>query len=1487
MTTARGFDNSSISFTRNYTLTASSANDQCGPYAVLNSIFDDIRVPAGSTNQFTIQARDTFGNLNPATLVATTFQPDLTPPANPLVSSLSFPQTGYFYYPFYSTKAGNFYLYTGLDNAGLNINYGSGPPYGPYPVLIDPGLANRTNSYCQGAALTSTQAGTWATVQLVLNDRWNNPINFQNPYDTISANLVFANNGSVVLPFNLSWQDGAACQKCVLKASVFPTIASIPGVLGFQIMLNVNGDIAPCGTPDIVPGPLYPPTCTFDLSGIVPNPSPAGKLTSFIIQAKDQYGNNRRTPNTPYDNFVISTNPAVSGLDVSYAGNGQYLVSLSPLKKGNNSVTVLVSSTGQGDVTTAGNMTVGTQQLRVIPGDAGQPSTYSGISNLTIVVAGTLNSFTITSYDQYSNLRDNQPYGIAVANQGDYYLRFFEPTKQIDAISIAVDPTATPNFATSGIYTVRFNATLVGFYRLTVQTVPGAAAISNSPVYPVQVVPGCTHPPSTIFAGSGTSGGISGTTVNFTMTARDLWTNVQADYRDLTLYNALVQPYAPYPAFNASITTLPGLPGNFLVTYVVPTNTGNNPLNFTITVCHPGKNGTTGVQCYPPWCRVFQAGSSNPNTSYYGIITVANGTAGTQSNWVIDDQLADGSVPPVLQRVSSWTVTVTRVVDNAAAAPSLLVACNSDTTGACITSPRVLWNVSFTPTTNIGYFQVRVYAYGVETNQSKNAGIFVWINPGPVYPPNCQVFGLSTTIGAGVAGQFEVSLKDQWFHNITDGGETVLANTTLASKGLLASWSSGWNLNNNQRFVFSYVLNTTGSWQVHIRESVSFAGAANPLTAGQEIGAGLTITVVPGPANCLTSYVKGVVLASSSPPSWTKAGTQVSFIIIPLDMFGNPVVDTTTTFTIVDSGGNSTFKQIVRNSALPPAIEVQVLYTPYIIDPSGNNTITVQIGTPLCNLVGPTPLFAGDVPQPSPLIVTVDPDDIFPGTSSVVAAGTTPSPITAGQPMQLTLKLKDRYGNNWFSNQPSQLTAFVNVPASANNPPQQALAAPLPLGAGQYSFTLSGQNTHLASAWVNGAYVADYSWSVSAVGTPITGAGLIPTSPVVVQAGPTSPPDTLAPSPYPVISDVLRTYNVTLQDQYGNQKFTGADSDVVAFTWMVGTIDCTPGEIRPPSNNMNITTTNTAYLGNGVFAVTILGSTIGLFTLNLTVTPMTPPAPLGWYGSPNCIPTGKLVQQVLPGEASPPNSWWTINKQNFSAGESASIFLQVRDKRNNDILRSGTPLAWSDTLVPGVNVTGFPPTGPDTSTLPSGWTLAPFGNLPNPWVKPDFSASTPSLPIAPGQAPTLGSQVDYGNSSYSYMITFYKAGDALPLVLSMRNATGNWVAVPWPPELASDAAVNVSPGPPRQFSPTMAQLVNQLQNMTHTIAAVPAQFILTAYDNYGNVLGANSNATFTVELQSQVNGYTVPVTAMPGPNPGKQRLVLHHPGLDHLLLSLL
>jgi hypothetical protein len=43
-------------------------------------------------------------------------------------------------------------------------------------VKIDPGLANITNSYCQGSVLTTATAGTWATFQMMLFDRWNNQV---------------------------------------------------------------------------------------------------------------------------------------------------------------------------------------------------------------------------------------------------------------------------------------------------------------------------------------------------------------------------------------------------------------------------------------------------------------------------------------------------------------------------------------------------------------------------------------------------------------------------------------------------------------------------------------------------------------------------------------------------------------------------------------------------------------------------------------------------------------------------------------------------------------------------------------------------------------------------------------------------------------------------------------------------------------------------------------------------------------------------------------------------------------------------------------------------------------------------------------------------------------------------------------------------------------------------------------------------------------
>eukprot|EP00456_Euglypha_rotunda_P010592 TRINITY_DN126_c0_g1_i6.p1 TRINITY_DN126_c0_g1~~TRINITY_DN126_c0_g1_i6.p1 ORF type:complete len:2644 (-),score=296.18 TRINITY_DN126_c0_g1_i6:65-7717(-) len=818
-------------------------------------------------------------------------------------------------------------------------------------------------------------------------------------------------------------------------------------------------------------------------------------------------------------------------------------------------------------------------------------------------------------------------------------------------------------------------------------------------------------------------------------------------------------------------------------------------------------------------------------------------------NWFIRDLDSLGNAAQGAAIVASWLVTVTRTTPNDGLPAS--VAQPISIAGTEMLPGLVRTNVSFTPTLNIGTFRVRVFAYGIETEQSKG-GITVNILPGPVYPPNCVVSGLSATVPAGTDNAFSVALKDEWFHDITNAALTVDANLTHSDVSVPMMQVSGVH-NSSNWWTFAYHIDVKGLWDVSIGESLSLMAGKGP------IGNNLKITVTPGLAVCTKSYVKGVTV---SPANFATAGESVTFTVVPIDQFGNPVEDTSTTFIYEDVGGDADFSQAAVSSAVPPAIEIQVTYLPRkVLLP--NNVLSVKIGG--CELTGTVKVPGDPTPQTTPLDVIVWPADIYPPNSQAIP---TASRVEAGNELGLNLTLRDRFNNAWFSGRSQAITGFVSVPGAGQ--PYAALTAD-GAGAGKYVLTLSGQNTKQASAWDSAtqSYVHDYAWEITANGVTISGASpLLDVPNSVVTAGPTSPSNTLPPTLMDLTSDVPQVYQVTLRDAYGNIKYENASGDQVKFNWIQGTLLCSFNEAVAAANDSAITTVgNPVYDKDGVFNVTVLGTIVGSYTLNITVKPQYGPnlqtytGEGGWYGSPNCGPTARLLETVNPGPASPPHSWWTINKKVFNAGEKATIFVQARDRQMNNIGKGNTPLSLGNKTVPSPpSVTPFP-TGPEPSTLTSGWTLAPRGDAMHPWIDPIFCTNCdPTFPIAPGSIPPSGTVTDFGNSSYSFEVTFWKAGDGLPVVVGMLNASGVWVAVPWPVELASDAAVDVLPGPPQQFTPDTAGVSALLQN-AGTTAAVPTSFTIYAYDKYGNPVAPDSNATFDIVMRHQSNGYEVPIKA--------------------------
>jgi len=303
--------------------------------------------------------------------------------------------------------------------------------------------------------------------------------------------------------------------------------------------------------------------------------------------------------------------------------------------------------------------------------------------------------------------------------------------------------------------------------------------------------------------------------------------------------------------------------------------------------------------------------------------------------------------------------------------------------------------------------------------------------------------------------------------------------------------------------------------------------------------------------------------------------------------------------------------------------------------------------------------------------------------------------------------------------------------------------------------------------------------------------------------------------------------------------------------------------------NFTFTPQNGVPLTQGAYNVTFTGTRAGIYTLNVTVLP----DGLGTstYTGPISLPCPqvyKLIQQVLPGPAYPPECWYTVSPcDKVNAGSKLDFFLQMRDQWRNPILRGGTQWAIGYYNAPGaVAVPGLPlapnltPTTPTTqfdktSTLPSGWTATPYT-----WLTPGTAPYTGGQTVSP--PPAYVSIKDFDNSSYAFSIQVYKGGFT-GIVLSAVNATQWWVVIP-PPNCfvsgsvangltPSQSTIDVVPGGPRQFLPFPPPSFLPPVTPTSFTAAIPTSFTVQARDFWGNNVTTNDHY-YSVVLADISNG---------------------------------
>jgi hypothetical protein len=252
-------------------------------------------------------------------------------------------------------------------------------------------------------------------------------------------------------------------------------------------------------------------------------------------------------------------------------------------------------------------------------------------------------------------------------------------------------------------------------------------------------------------------------------------------------------------------------------------------------------------------------------------------------------------------------------------------------------------------------------------------------------PVTLSITGYPSPQGAGVAGNFTVSVTDQktgaavknylgtFTFSTSDSGKSVVLppNSQFTSAGLSGGSDSS----------FSATLQTLGL------QSITVTDSANPnLTATQN-----DILVVPGPA---------ALLDVTQFPGTVTAGSPDAFTVVVRDKFGNVATNYTGTVTLTISPAVQLF---LRPFGFPSVPQQQPLTFTHTFTAADKGQFSFQAAL---TAVGSDVLMVGDGKLQNNANLTV-----VPGNPASVEIINLPTTVTAGQATQITIAVRDASGN--------------------------------------------------------------------------------------------------------------------------------------------------------------------------------------------------------------------------------------------------------------------------------------------------------------------------------------------------------------------------------------------------------------------------------------------------------------------------------------------
>lgn len=339
--------------------------------------------------------------------------------------------------------------------------------------------------------------------------------------------------------------------------------------------------------------------------------------------------------------------------------------------------------------------------------------------------------------------------------------------------------------------------------------------INSSPFTAVTINAGeAADPAQTIATGTGLEAGSAGTAAPLSVTAYDVFGNVQD---------------AVTASHSISVTGPDGSPTTSLVYVANGVYTGSYTVAtsgvYSIDLIFSGSSIANS-----PWSVTIASGANSPTTSTASGAGLTATTAGAYTTF--DVQVKDANSNNAIDDSSTVEVYIVK------GAITIIGNVEYQTGG--------LYEVSYTPT-EIGSYTTTVLVDGTTLPSTYT----LVVSPGAAYVPNCDASGAGLSAGtAGVAATFQIQAKDVHGNNLATGAETFNVDLTGAATLSVTSSYSGSNGVHDVSFTpvvkGTYVMEVTIGSQ-HISGSpftVVVAGGAVDASSSTATGTGISTATV-------------------------------------------------------------------------------------------------------------------------------------------------------------------------------------------------------------------------------------------------------------------------------------------------------------------------------------------------------------------------------------------------------------------------------------------------------------------------------------------------------------------------------------------------------------------------------------------------------------------------------------------------------------------